>query len=146
MTVASLDGPEALEALYRARTERIFHRRDVEAIDRFYHPDCEDHTLPPGFPRTRGGMKAFYRQVFHAFPDCRVTLEDLLVDGDRMAARWTFRATHRAGFLGLPATGARVEVTGCELDRVRAGRIVEVRGAGDLLALLHQIAPLEAVG
>lgn len=61
-----------------------------------------------GGPLEYGGAVTDYRA---AFPDLRTTLEDVLVDGDRVAVRGTDRGTHRGDFMGFPASGREVTTT-----------------------------------
>ena len=60
-----------------------------------------------------------------AFPDLRVTTEDVLEEGDRVALRWKAEGTHRGDLMGLAPTGKRVTLTGIEILRVSGGKIVE---------------------
>jgi steroid delta-isomerase-like uncharacterized protein len=74
-----------------------------------------------------------------AFPDTRTIVDDLVAEGDVVAARWTSTATHHGTFLGIPATGVRVTVTGSGLFRLVNGRIVESWDHFDALGLVHQL-------
>ena len=77
-----------------------------------------------------------------AFPDLRMTVNDLMIDGDRAVWRWTFSATHRGEFAGVPATGRHVEYDGVSIERVRDGRIAERWDFPDLLTALTQIGAI----
>jgi steroid delta-isomerase-like uncharacterized protein len=81
-----------------------------------------------------------------AFPDMRVTVEDLLADGDKVVARHTWEATHSGDFAGVPATGTRVRVTGTNIYRIAGGKIAEEWWQEDLLSLLHQIGAVPKPG
>jgi steroid delta-isomerase-like uncharacterized protein len=71
------------------------------------------------------GVKRFGVKLRSAFPDYRIAVEDLVADGDRVAARWTLRGTHRGEFLGVPPTGRPETLRGVGLFRLAGGRIVE---------------------
>jgi predicted ester cyclase len=79
-----------------------------------------------------------------AFPDMRMTVHDLIVDGDRAVWRWTFTGTHRGEFAGVAPTGRRVEYDGASIEHVRDGRIVERWDFPDLLTALAQMGALPA--
>ena len=77
-----------------------------------------------------------------AFPDVRMTVRDLIVDGDRAVWRWTFTGTHRGEFAGIPATGRSVEYDGVSIERMRDGKIAERWDFPDLLTALRQLGAL----
>ncbi len=70
-----------------------------------------------------------------------MTIEDILVDGDRVWARCTATGTNLGPFMG-PPTGNTIEVTVFDICRVQAGRIVEHWGVPDRFTLLQQIGRL----
>lgn len=60
-----------------------------------------------------------------AFPDLIATVDDLLVDGEKVARRFTLRGTHREPFLGLSPSGRPAVLRGMAIDRLDGGRLVE---------------------
>lgn len=44
------------------------------------------------------------------FPDVRWALEELIVEGEKVAARYTMRGTHEGTFFGVPATGKQIAI------------------------------------
>ena len=66
-----------------------------------------------------------------AFPDLNVTVEEVMAEGDRVAARVTMRGTHRGEFQGIAPTGKRVEVRAMDMFRISDGKIVEHWGHAD---------------
>ena len=59
------------------------------------------------------------------FPDVQWTVEDLVGEGDRLACRFTGRATRQGEFLGAPADGKRVVIGGSVFYRFSGGKITE---------------------
>lgn len=76
------------------------------------------------------------------FPDIQWTLEETISEGDRIAARFTMRGTHRGTFLGMPATGKPFEVQAINFYRWSDDKIVEEHGQPDLLGLMQQIGAI----
>ncbi len=76
------------------------------------------------------------------FPDVRWTLEEMIAEGDKVAARFTMRGTHRGTFLGIPPTEKRIEVQAMNFYRWSSGQILGERGQPDMLGLLQQIGAL----
>jgi predicted ester cyclase len=71
-----------------------------------------------------------------------MTIDEPIASGDRVAARWTVRATHQDEVMGIPATGQEVEVTGIAMLRFSGGTIVEQRENWDGLGLMRQLGVL----
>jgi predicted ester cyclase len=74
-----------------------------------------------------------------AFPDLQGTVEDVMAEGDRVAARMTWHGTHRGEFMGEGATGKRVSFSAFHLVRFSQEGAVEWWGTADLLGALQQL-------
>jgi steroid delta-isomerase-like uncharacterized protein len=74
-----------------------------------------------------------------ALPDLEWTFDDVIVEGDRVAARWTTRGTHDGDLLGFAPTGKPVEFTGISFFTVRCGKVVEFQTEMDAAGLLEQV-------
>lgn len=135
------------KALYRRLMEEGANRGELAAFDEIMAPDLVEHeALPPGIPQTRDGVKQLFGLLRSAFPDLHVTIEDEMADRDMVAARITFRGTHRGEFAGIPATGRTVAWGAVDVVRVRGGRIVEHWGEVDRLSLLQQLGVIPRPG
>ena len=73
------------------------------------------------------------------FPDVQWRLEETIVEGDRVAARFTMSGTHEGAFFGVPPTGRAIKVQAMNFYRLSGGKFAEERGQPDLLSLLQQI-------
>ena len=73
----------------------------------------------------RGAGARGARDGAGAFPDIHITVEDLLAEWDKVAARLTQRATHRGELLGIPPTGRQVTLTALVIVRIAHGKIAE---------------------
>jgi predicted ester cyclase len=73
------------------------------------------------------------------FPDFSMRIEDMIVEGDRVATRVTGRGTHTGAWMQIEPTGSIVEVKGINIDRVADGRIVEHWGEADTIGMLVQM-------
>jgi steroid delta-isomerase-like uncharacterized protein len=96
----------------------------------------------PGNPepmRGPGGYLAIIEMMRSGFPDIQWTLDDMVAEGDKVAARFTMRGTHSGTFFGVSATGRLIEVKAMNFYRFTNGQIVEEHGMPDMLGLLHQI-------
>jgi predicted ester cyclase len=74
-----------------------------------------------------------------ALPDLQWMFDDVIAEGDRVAARWTTRGTHDGDLLGFAPTGNPVEFTGISFFTVRCGKVVEFQTEMDAVGLLEQV-------
>jgi len=96
----------------------------------------------PGRPEPLSGPAGYLAiigMMRGGFPDIQWTLEELIAEGDKIAARFTMRGTHQGTFFRVPSTGKTIEVQAMNFYRLSGGQIVEERGQPDLLGLLQQI-------
>ena len=100
-----------------------------------------------GFPdMDLARVKQLTTAFLTAFPDAHYTLEDLIAEGDKVAYRYTFRATHQGEFMGIPPTGKRLSWTWIEIDRIKDGKIVECWDNSDDLGLMQQLGAIPQMG
>ena len=80
-----------------------------------------------------------------AFPDWRMTVEDLIAGGDKTVARVTITGTHKSEFMGVPSAGTQVEVQLIDIMRFDdAGLVCEHWGVADMLSLMQQLGVVPA--
>lgn len=94
---------------------------DLDAVDGFFAADFRSH--PMGTTGT-GAVKKAWAAIREKYPDLRVSVEDMLADGDRLAVR---TAVH-----GTPADQAGEPPTLLEIIRMADGRIAELWGVTNL--------------
>ena len=133
---------------YKERARRwyaeVMNAGNEDVIDEICAPNFVDHDPLPGTADDRDGLHDFVKQVRSAFPDLETTVDDTLVEGDEIAVRSTFRGTHQGDFMGIPATGKKVEVANYDFVRFEGDRAVEHWGTIDSAALMEQIGAVPA--
>jgi predicted ester cyclase len=124
---------------------------DLARTYRRYNATCNEHRFADlgefvaddvvvnGEPRGLAGYVAGLEAVVRAFPDYRWDLQDLLVDGDVVAAHFVDTGTHRGEWLGVPPTGRTVTTQEFAVYRWAGGRIAEVWVTADDLRALDQL-------
>jgi steroid delta-isomerase-like uncharacterized protein len=116
------------------------NRGDVSAADKAYAANGVIHINGSPDPNLSvAGFKQMMSGLLAAFPDLRITIEDQIVAGDKVATRWVAEGTNRGSFGGAPPTGRRVRVNGLILDRVAEGRIVERWEQWDQAGMMQQL-------
>ncbi|MBX9605966.1 MAG: ester cyclase [Gammaproteobacteria bacterium] len=130
---------ESNKALIRRYGEEHYNRWNELLIEELIHPEVTGEF--PGFD-PQGGREAYrswYRGLKGAFPDCHFEIDWLVADEDMVAVRWDYRATHSGMFMGLPATGRRIEMKYNSMYRILSGKIIDIRSDTDTLKLVQQL-------
>ena len=102
----------------------------------------------PGQPEPmRGpeGYLAIIGMMRSGFPDIQWTLEEMVAENDKVAARFIMKGTHRGVFFGVPPTGKPIKVQAMNFYRFSNGQITEEYGQPDLCGLLQQIGALPGI-
>jgi predicted ester cyclase len=126
-----------------------------KAIQRLYDEtnannyDYLDELLAPDFRSIGGagfkdleGPAAFKELTFtflKSFPDLYFKVDELIGEGDDVLVSGTLSGTHKGDFYGIPATGNKVQWTGCAIFRFRGDQVVARWQEFDALGLMAQI-------
>ncbi|HYH84028.1 MAG TPA: ester cyclase [Pyrinomonadaceae bacterium] len=136
---------EENKTLMRRWFEEVWNKGREEAIDEMFAEDGVANGLADesGEPlRGASGFKPFFHKFREAFPEIEVVVEDVISEGDKVAARCTVRGRHRGDTLGFAATDQPVEFTGMTITRIRDGKIVEAWNNFDFMAMFQQLGAL----
>ena len=101
----------------------------------------------PGQPepmRGPNGYLAIIGMMRSGFSDIQWSLEDKVVEENKVAARFIMTGTHNGTFFGVPPTGKTITVQAINFYRFSNGQIVEEYGQPDMLSLLQQIGAIPA--
>ena len=132
---------EQNKAIVRRFFEEVFNTGNFDRLDELFAPDFTGHGLASQGAGT-GPDKVRHTVLHfrHAFPDIQFRVEEMIAEGDKVVVRVSFRGTHQGEFMGIPATGKLVHVSGVELARLENGKIIEEGWHYmDEQALLHQL-------
>ena len=133
-----------VEELFERRQQALA-RRDSAALAMLHSQDGVLESPTAGGPvQGRRAIEQVYRAWFTAFPDVKFSVEELLIDGDRVAQRLTTSGTDTGGFLNLPPTGKAFRVPLVLLCTLADNKIVHERRIYDFTGMLIQIGVLKA--
>jgi steroid delta-isomerase-like uncharacterized protein len=120
-------------------------------VDRFASTLAEDAVNHSALPHVQGreGARSVFTKMRAAFPDMRMTVEDVIAEGDRVVCRLTVTGTHQGELdfvkMKLAATGKSIRLTHIHAFRVANGKIVERWVERDGVVLLQQLGALPPV-
>ena len=136
---------EENKALLRRWFEEVWNQGRAASIDEMLASDAIVHGLGPSL-RGPSEFKPFQAMYRGAFPDIDLQVDDMLAEGDLVAARWSGVGTHRGDGLGFMATSKRAQFKGLTIVRVRDGKIVEGWNSFDQLGMLQQLGVVTLPG
>jgi steroid delta-isomerase-like uncharacterized protein len=129
------------ETLARRYFDEVWNEGDADAVESLVHPDYRGHDPTVDDLQGPADIKAQVDVLRTGFPDLRIEVDQLVTEGESVAARWTARGTHRGPFLGIPGTRQVVEISGMSMLRFEDGKIVEGWLERDTIGILRRIAP-----
>ena len=115
---------------------------NLDALDELLADDLVEHEETPGLEANKEGVKQFFAMFLAAFPDLEMKADQLISEGDIVCARATMTGTHNGEFMGIPATGKRVEVKMIDIVRVRDGQAAEHWGLTDSMTMMQQLGAI----
>jgi steroid delta-isomerase-like uncharacterized protein len=133
---------ERNKAVIRRFVEEVQNQKNWDTFDELNADDFVNLSAPPGIPSDKEGGKMFLGAFISAFPDSRVTIEDMIAEGDRVVTKKTFNGTHTGELNGIPPTGNRVSIQYVDIMRVRNGQIIEHWLAMDQLNFMQQLGAI----
>jgi len=137
---------DANRALTQRFYEEVWNKGNLDAVDDILTGDFVDNAAPPGFPTGPEGAKQVFTMYRAAFPDFRLSVRDLIAEGDKVVARWLTQGTHQGELMGIPPTGKAVEVTGIDIFRFAGGKIAEHWAEFDMMGLMQQLGVIPTPG
>jgi steroid delta-isomerase-like uncharacterized protein len=128
---------ETNKAIVRRYIGQVFNEKRHDLVEEFLAENIELYGtgLVPGLE----AVKQWLHMFTAAFPDMHYTIEDMVAEGNRVAARTTFNGTHKGEMQGIPATGKVVSVSSVTIFRLDNGRISEAWVASDNLEMMQQL-------
>ncbi len=113
---------------------------NMNTLNELLAPDFINHTAPPGVSKGPDGVAYFFNNILKAaFPDLTVEIQDQIAEGNKVATRKCFHATHKGDFFGVPASNKKVTIDVMDIIYLRDGKAVEHWANVDMQSLMMQI-------
>lgn len=125
--------------------DEVWNNKREDAIDEMFAENGIANGLndADGNPlRGPEGFKTLHRAFLSAYPDLKITVEDTVVEGDKIAARCKVTGSHDGHGIGVSPTNQPVEFTGMTIVRVKDGKIVEAWNEFNFMEMYKQVGAL----
>ena len=130
---------EQNKSLIRSYVE-TWNQGDLQKLSEYWSPSMVHHTRTKSHDLSE--VKNIVGSFMNAFPDLRWKIDDIVAEGDRVVTRTTAQATNTGSYMGLPATGKKINCAVMGIARVDDGKIAEHWGVTDELAMMAQLGLL----
>ena len=137
---------EKNKTVVKSKGEELWSKANLPVLGELMAADLCNHYPPPGTAPDLEGFKQIITMHRTAFAGFRVTSNDFLSEGDRVAIRWTWSGTHEGEYMGIAPTGNQVTLKGISIHRFEGGKIVEQWHEMDMLGLMQQLGVVPSPG
>ena len=129
-----------------ARFYQEINKGNLAVIDELVADNFVDHEEMPGMQPGKEGVKQWMSGMLTAFPDFHMEATDIMADGDRVCILAKFSGTHQGDFMGIPATGKKIDVPVADVVRFADGKAVEHWGVTDTGLMMQQLGVIDEPG
>ena len=129
---------EANKALV-CRFVEAFNTGDLDGLAAAFAPNAVVHNSGAPDPLNLEGFRQLAAVFLAAFPDGKHTIDDMIVEGDKVVTRITYRGAHTGDLMGIPPTGKHVTTSAMTIDQIANGKIVETWRLFDQMGMMQQL-------
>jgi steroid delta-isomerase-like uncharacterized protein len=125
-----------------------FNLKNIAMYDEIYSSNLNYYGTGEGAKLNLDGLKQFMSGIFTAFPDGKLTIDELIAKGDKVVYRVTYKGTQTGDMPGVPATGKVVQARSIGIVRLENGKIVEEWENFDDMGMMQQLGviPISEAG
>lgn len=123
----------------------LFEGRSTTKPEDVCTPSYDDHMPHPG-PTHLEGLRATSNMIREAFPDATCTVQQVLVDGDKVIGVNLFQGTNTGPLMGQPPTNKKVSMSTIDICRIENGKVAEIWHVEDMFGLMIQLGVVPPPG
>jgi steroid delta-isomerase-like uncharacterized protein len=131
----------ANKALVRRFIEEVFVASRPDAVDELVADDFTPHSWS-GVGPGREPLKQAQQRISQGLADARMTIEEMIAEGDLVAVRLTSHGRHTGDFMGMPSSGKEYTIGEIHIFRIRDGKVAEHWREADMLGMLQQLGAM----
>ena len=128
-----------LKALARRLYDEVMTGGNLDPFDELVAEDFVEHEVLPGMPSDREAPRQMIQMAGEAFSGFRMIVEDMMQEGSKVVARIRMVGTHTGEFMGVPASGNKIDVAAIDILEFRGDQIVGHWGVTDTAAMMQQM-------
>ena len=138
---------ETNKTVVRRLFEEVWNTGNLPVTDELFAPNYVHHdSSTPDVGRGPESEKKRATLYRTAFPDLRLTIEDIIAEGETVVARWSCRGTHKGDLGGIAPTGKQFTISGISIARIANGKMAEGWVNWDALGLMQQLGVVPELG
>jgi steroid delta-isomerase-like uncharacterized protein len=138
---------EVNKNVVRRLFEEVWNKGNLPVTDELFAPNYAHHdSSTPDVGRGPESEKKRATLYRTAFPDLRLTIEDIIAEGETVVARWSCRGTHKGDLSGIAPTGKQFTISGISIARIANGKMAEGWVNWDALGLMQQLGVVPELG
>jgi steroid delta-isomerase-like uncharacterized protein len=138
---------EKNKTVVRRLFEEVWNKGNLPVTDELFAPNYVHHdSSTPDVGRGPESEKKRATLYRTAFPDLRLTIEDIIAEGETVMARWSCRGTHKGDLSGIAPTGKQFTISGISIARIANGKMAEGWVNWDALGLMQQLGVVPELG
>jgi len=125
----------------RRLSKEAFNNGNLDALDELAVPNVIHHQPPMPDVVGLAAYKQMVADIRKGLSDINFTFDDMIIEGDKAAGRWTLTGTHTGPLPNtpIPPTGKRVTMTAVSFVRLMGDKIVEEWAYVDMLGYMQQL-------
>jgi predicted ester cyclase len=134
----------ANERVVEAFLQDVVNEHNSGDAASFLTPDMQWSGGTVGTITGSANVAGLFAGVVAAFPDARITIDDIFGQGDQVVVRVVVSGTQEGPILGIPASGRHVQWDGVDVYRLSHGKISNIWAGDDWTAILNDTGTYKA--
>lgn len=131
---------EQNKATVQRFNKEFIENANINAFNEIIAPVFVNQTAPPGMPKGPDGVMYFFNHFLRpAFPDMQVEIQRQVAENDMVTTHKVFHVTHKGDFMGIPATGKKINIEVMDIIRLENGKFVEHWNVVDWQQVISQL-------
>ena len=126
--------------------DEVFNKHNPAMFDSVTTADFVEHESDPNTPPTRDGTKKLFAMTFAAYPDVTEKVINMVADSQFVYTHYEMTGTNTAAFMGMPATGKKIDIEGVDIVRFVNGKGVEHWGYNEEMKMMMQMGMMPGMG
>jgi len=122
------------------RVLAMWNEPNLTIVDTVYASEFVRHDC--GAPEDIVGLenvKNHLQNFFTAFPDLHITVDEIIMEGNKLVQKWTLTGTNTGSMAGMPPTGKKVQLLGVSIVHMVNGQAKEIWDYYNVLDMYQQL-------